>query len=734
MVKHSTGVRKPGVARWAALGALALLGLLAASILARVVFAGPGAPKLPEPLPAAQPGGDGPCPQVAPCPEAVLPQRAITPDIETNQDKLNNRVLENGQVIDRKSEYDFKTVLAKGRHLFTTPFIEADGAGEGIRDLSGEGCLGPREESFNSNLHLLQGKFGLADSDFGKLRDVFQPPFSHIDSKGQVRFSILRLNGLDSQSCFECHNSIGSAHVAGEGPKAALERKPGTTGGPAGQASNAFINDTFPYPVMKFVRNPPHVFGTGYVQKLAESITDQLLWQKAAAYITAVKFPGNEVSVSLVYTDPAAAKLIDFGYLRVTYVGDPTNPPNVEDLFQTLVSDAETDLSKDFHENQTEVLGVSPDLVVRPLQWKGIASNERNFVRSALAFHFGMGPRELNPGYRTPQEDHDPDHDGVRDEVSEGNVSALSIFTMSVRPPTSQVPDDKKEIVARGEKLFNGEATAKGGPAAGKDNACIKCHTPALPIYDTMVCVRDPRQPGEPSQLTHLTGLVAQQRSSKQLPVSLKLGARIKRMRAGKANRFDFMKQLDPKKMKPEEMVEKLDKEFRAMFNLPEPTGCPVAGYQFDLNMKGKSDFESLSFSYPRLQPEKDGTTVNVPLFSDFKRHDMGEGLADKFDQPTDVEGINVARREFLTRPLWGVADTGPWLHDGRARTLRDAILMHESLGSEANPVIDAFKKLNCDDQAAVVEFLLTLRLPIDCRYEPCFEKPAPCHPEPKKE
>ena len=48
---------------------------------------------------------------------------------------------------------------------------------------------------------------------------------------------------------------------------------------------------------------------------------------------------------------------------------------------------------------------------------------------------------------------------------------------------------------------------------------------------------------------------------------------------------------------------------------------------------------------------------------------------------------------------------------------------MHESLGSEANPVIETFKSLSCDDQAAIVEFLLSLRLPIDCRYQPCFDK-----------
>ena len=179
--------------------------------------------------------------------------------------------------------------------------------------------------------------------------------------------------------------------------------------------------------------------------------------------------------------------------------------------------------------------------------------------------------------------------------------------------------------------------------------------------------------------------------------------------------------------MKPKAAVQALREKLRTAL---EPVGSPLSGYQFDLDMTKGSPFEGPSFCYPRLPKGKDSdglTVVNVPLFSDLKRHDMGEGLADKFDQPTDVEDIKVISREFLTRPLWGVADTGPWLHDGRARTLREAILLHESLGSEANPAIAAFKKLTCEDQAAIVDFLLTLRLPIDYRYQPCFDnEPKP--------
>ena len=73
----------------------------------------------------------------------------------------------------------------------------------------------------------------------------------------------------------------------------------------------------------------------------------------------------------------------------------------------------------------------------------------------------------------------------------------------------------------------------------------------------------------------------------------------------------------------------------------------------------------------------------------------MGKGLKERdgFRQATDVAGLVVPEDEF-TRPLWGVGDTGPWLHHGHADRSKRAILLHRSEGSEANDVIDAFTKL----------------------------------------
>ncbi|MBT8137663.1 MAG: hypothetical protein KJO54_11665 [Gammaproteobacteria bacterium] len=97
-----------------------------------------------------------------------------------------------------------------------------------------------------------------------------------------------------------------------------------------------------------------------------------------------------------------------------------------------------------------------------------------------------------------------------------------------------------------------------------------------------------------------------------------------------------------------------------------------------------------------------DGRGLSIPLFSDLKRHDMGDELAESFGGELD--------RMFITARLWGVADTAPYLHDGRALTLTDAILAH---GGEAQPSRDSFAGLDDGQKVQLLEFLRTLRTPV---------------------
>ncbi|MBW2233244.1 MAG: hypothetical protein JRH17_22910, partial [Deltaproteobacteria bacterium] len=63
----------------------------------------------------------------------------------------------------------------------------------------------------------------------------------------------------------------------------------------------------------------------------------------------------------------------------------------------------------------------------------------------------------------------------------------------------------------------------------------------------------------------------------------------------------------------------------------------------------------------------------------------------------------------YTTARLWGVSDSGPYLHDGRALTLSDAISQH---GGEAQANADAFDSLAEVDRAALIAYLDTLHTP----------------------
>ncbi len=73
-----------------------------------------------------------------------------------------------------------------------------------------------------------------------------------------------------------------------------------------------------------------------------------------------------------------------------------------------------------------------------------------------------------------------------------------------------------------------------------------------------------------------------------------------------------------------------------------------------------------------------------------------------------DFFSTNV-HQEWRTPPLWGVQDSGPYLHDGRAATLTEAIVMH---GGEAAPTTARFLALDYLVRRAILEFLATLRAP----------------------
>jgi CxxC motif-containing protein (DUF1111 family) len=129
--------------------------------------------------------------------------------------------------------------------------------------------------------------------------------------------------------------------------------------------------------------------------------------------------------------------------------------------------------------------------------------------------------------------------------------------------------------------------------------------------------------------------------------------------------------------------------------NLDAREGADPGRTPFIMNVAKDGDGPKIE---PRYASEK--TPYLVHLFSDLKRHDMGDALATAAPQGT------IPARHFLTRPLWGLAESAPYLHDGRAPTVHDAIVLH---GGEAGAARDAYLALPEPGRAGVRVFLASL-------------------------
>lgn len=110
-----------------------------------------------------------------------------------------------------------------------------------------------------------------------------------------------------------------------------------------------------------------------------------------------------------------------------------------------------------------------------------------------------------------------------------------------------------------------------------------------------------------------------------------------------------------------------------------------------------------------RTGPSPIAALSNIEFFpyTDLLLHDMGPGLDDGY-----TEGFALSS-EWRTPPLWGLglskdAQGGSYflLHDGRAKTIEDAILWH---GGEAESVTDRYRQLNEQEKRQLNRFLESL-------------------------
>ena len=310
----------------------------------------------------------------------VLQTSALAVDLPGEGPRLGTERITQEQIV--SGTLSLLDVRRAGLRMFTTPFNKLDGYGDGLIDE----ILSTR---FPGNRPTLNGTF-------------------------------LRVNGLDGQTCLECHNVIDAS------------TSPPTLGiaGAGGSVSNAIAMpsqiglddpdfDTGLVPFNGRFINPPALQGAGAVELLAREMTTDL---KAIA---------------------AQAKADPGAIFELTTKGVS---------FGTIVADASGNI------DPSNIHGVDGDLVVRPFGRKGEFPTVRAFDTAALQFHFGMQPVEV------VGVDNDADGDGVANEVLMGELSAMHVFGTTLKRPYVQPLSSDGQ---RGLALF----TSVG---------CASCHVPEL--------------------------------------------------------------------------------------------------------------------------------------------------------------------------------------------------------------------------------------------------------------
>ncbi len=93
-------------------------------------------------------------------------------------------------------------------------------------------------------------------------------------------------------------------------------------------------------------------------------------------------------------------------------------------------------------------------------------------------------------------------------------------------------------------------------------------------------------------------------------------------------------------------------------------------------------------------RPVLEGRDGPVPLYSDLLLHDVA---------PEGHLGVGDTPRLFRTAPLWGLSDTAPYMHDGLAATVADAIAAHHAEGLASRQAVEG---LGESQRAALFKFL----------------------------
>ncbi|MEP1868125.1 MAG: hypothetical protein ABJJ44_01205, partial [Paraglaciecola sp.] len=300
-------------------------------------------------------------------------------------------------------------------------------------DLESLGQLDAFTEAFEAGDELFEIEFNALDGvgiNVGNGKRFSSIP--RLDLTGDMAWANVlptRATGPNGNSCLSCHNqpiSDGAGGVNDNTIRIDPER-----------IQSGFIE-----------RQAPHIFGLGGLQLLAEEMTTELQLLRDQAIIDSCKTK-TRLSISMT------AKDINFGSLHV--------------LCKRI--------------NYRDLAGIDKDLVVKPFEWKGLTAFTRDFVRGAAHQELGMQATELVA-------DKDLDFDGITNEFTVGDITALSIYsagqqrpvtTLELNQVVTQLTADERETYGLPLSLAEIQSIERGAEVFS-DMQCASCHTPALTV------------------------------------------------------------------------------------------------------------------------------------------------------------------------------------------------------------------------------------------------------------
>lgn len=346
-------------------------------------------------------------------------------------------------------------------------------------------------------------------------------------------------------------------------------------------------------------RNPPPLWGVGWVQVLAEEMSAELQSLRKKGLRRALRKVQNQ-EVKLI------TKGIDFGFLLISSTGEV---------------------------DSSSIEGIDTDLVIKPFGWRGVFSTLREFVEVSAHKHLGMQSEHLvTAAYRDVElglsRDYDPDADGIQRELTEAQITALVSFLATLDTPQIELPTHgiyQRPSLIGDPLLVDTPAFLdrwQRGSLLFEEVGCSECHRPLMKISHPVFTMKLMTPSGQKTQST-----------------------------VGEEKMFEI-----------------------------------------DLRTEAAQP-----------HPENKGAEWLLPVFSDFKRHRMGEHLRERYEErgvPPDT---------YLTRRLWGLRKTSPYLHHGGAMTFEEAISAHGGEGSEAQEASQRYESLNHDEKSSLRLFLMSL-------------------------